>query len=98
MHHHVHALSKLNGGRARCRVTKNGQFFARLRCGEIILAVDDAPVLQRNVLSVLQALEQRSRLYAIGDERGGIQRAGFVVFLNAVAIALHRMIKRSAVT
>lgn len=34
-------------------------------------------------------------LYAIGDERGGIQCAGFVVFLNAVAIALHRMIKRS---
>jgi hypothetical protein len=59
MHHHVHALSQRERRRARGRIAKNRQLFAGLRCGEIILPVDDAPVLQRDGLAVLQTLEQR---------------------------------------
>ena len=43
---------------------------------------------------MLQTLEQRPGFYAVGHQRGGIQRAGFIMRINTVAIALHRMIER----
>ena len=48
MHHHVHTLGKRERRPARGRVAKDRQLLAGLRCGEIILPIDDAPVLQRD--------------------------------------------------
>ena len=94
MHHHIYTSGKPERRRAGGGIPKNSQFFARLRWGEVILTVDDAPVFQRDGLAVLQTLEQRARFHSIGLQRGGVQRAGLVMLLNAIAVAFHRMVKR----
>src|SRR5690606_23082983 len=84
MHHHIYTSGKPERRRAGGGIPKNSQFFARLRWGKVILTVDDAPVFQRDGLAVLQTLEQRAWFHPISLQRGGVQRPGLVMLLNAI--------------
>ena len=94
MNHHVDPFRQIKRGCAGRGIAKNRDRFTGRRWGKKIGPAYHAAVFQGDRFACFQILEPGTGLHPSGFQRFGVERAGFIMLLNAVTVTFQRVFKR----